>query len=90
VFVAAHRATKSHAYVQCIRTLDAHAASYRVLALSATPGSDLNQVNEVVQNLHISRIEVRTHDDTSVAKYRKETTVRKLMVLTCVLAEQLF
>lgn len=73
---AAHRATKAHAFAQAIKLLDTHGGRYRVLALSATPGSDLGQVNEVIGKLHISRIEVRTHDDESVAKYKKETTVR--------------
>lgn len=44
VVIAAHRATKSHAFVQCIRALDAKQARYRILALSATPGADLNAV----------------------------------------------
>lgn len=39
----AHRATKNHAFVTCIQALDACRARYRILALSATPGSDLNK-----------------------------------------------
>lgn len=54
----AHRATKNHAYVTCIQALDARRARYRILALSATPGTDLNKVQDVVKALHISRIEV--------------------------------
>lgn len=76
----AHRATKAHAYVQCMRLLDAAGSRYRVLALSATPGSDLNKVQEVVTNLHISRIDVRTLDDPSVKPYKHETTVDKITV----------
>jgi ERCC4-related helicase len=76
----AHRASKNHAFVTCIQALDARRARYRVLALSATPGTDLNRVQAVVRALHISRIEVRVLDDPSIAKYRRETTVDKVCV----------
>ena len=47
---AAHRATKNHAFVTCIQALDARRARYRLLALSATPGTDLNKVGRESRN----------------------------------------
>jgi ERCC4-related helicase len=76
----AHRASKNHAFVTCIQALDARRARYRLLALSATPGSDLNRVQAVIHALHISRIEVRLLDDPSVSKYRKETHVQNVPI----------
>ena len=76
----AHRATGAYAYVKCIQALDAAKARYRVLALSATPGTDVNKVRDVIQSLHISRIEARTHDDESVSPYVNETLIDKIVV----------
>ena len=44
----AHRATQNHSYVKCMQALDAGGGRYRVLALSATPGSDLNKVRALM------------------------------------------
>jgi hypothetical protein len=76
----AHKAVGESSYVQCVRALDAAGARYRVLALSATPGKDLNAVADVVRNLHIARIDARTSDDASVKPYRKDVTVDRVTV----------
>ena len=76
----AHRAAGDHAYNKCIRALDAARGRYRVLALSATPGADVNKVQNVVSSLHISRLEVRTHDDDDVKKYQNDTLIDKIVV----------
>ena len=51
----AHRASGAYSYGEVIKN-----ATFRVLALTATPGSDLKAVQEVVTNLNIARIEIRT------------------------------
>jgi Fanconi anemia group M protein len=43
----AHRAQGNYAYCQVINTLRAYTSEFRVLALSATPGSDMNAVKQV-------------------------------------------
>lgn len=43
----AHKAQGNYAYCQVINTLRAHTNHFRVLALSATPGSDENAVKQV-------------------------------------------
>ncbi|KAJ8727425.1 hypothetical protein PYW07_001544 [Mythimna separata] len=75
----AHRARGNYAYCQIISTLDdiGHKI-YRVLALSATPGSKVEDVINVVKNLHIAHLELRTENCIDVAPYshaRKITTV---------------
>lgn len=42
--------------------------TFRVLALTATPGANLKDVQEVVTNLNISKIELRTEDDEDIRK----------------------
>lgn len=60
----AHHATGKYAYVECVRLIYEKHASVRILALTATPGKDVETVQAVVDALHISRIEIRS--DTSI------------------------
>lgn len=47
VFDEAHKARGNHAYCEVVRTLVNQNKYFRVLALSATPGSNINDVAEV-------------------------------------------
>ena len=51
--------TGDYAYCTVIKALDAKNPRYRVLALSATPGTDVLKVQDVLVALHIAHIEVR-------------------------------
>lgn len=68
----AHRATGSYAYTNLVKFIDRFNSSYRLLALTATPGTDLEGVQEVVNNLNISKIEIRTEESLDIAKYMKK------------------
>ena len=75
----AHRATGNYAYCKVIRHLMYFNPHFRVLALTATPGNSAERVQEVVNNLHISRIEIRTEDALDIQPYmhkKKEDLVR--------------
>ncbi|CDO93878.1 unnamed protein product [Kluyveromyces dobzhanskii CBS 2104] len=65
----AHRARGNYAYVELTKFIDRFNTSYRLLALTATPAADLQGVQEVVNNLHISKVELRTEDSLDVARY---------------------
>lgn len=76
----AHKATGNYAYTTFIEALDAIGhREYRLLALSATPGSDLKKIQEVVRNLKINHIEIRTEDDPEILPYihKKEIEIVK-------------
>lgn len=66
----AHRATGQYAYCQVIKLLDAVHQRYRILALSATPGTDLERVQSVIDSLHITRVEARSERDPDIAQLR--------------------
>jgi Fanconi anemia group M protein len=73
----AHRATGEHANSVLVRLIDGSGARYRLLGLSATPGSDIKSIQAVCTRLNISRIESRAEDDPDVAAYvhRREEEV---------------
>ncbi|XP_068631375.1 DEAD-box ATP-dependent DNA helicase Fancm isoform X2 [Battus philenor] len=75
----AHRARGNYAYCQIVSTLtEMGHKTYRLLALSATPGSKVEDVITVVKNLHIAHLELRTESCIDVAPYshsRKISTV---------------
>ncbi len=74
----AHRATGGYAYVEVVKFLRRFNTSFRVLALTATPGSSIESVQEVIDGLGISRIEIRTEESLDIRQYvhaRKIETV---------------
>jgi Fanconi anemia group M protein len=72
VFDEAHKASGSYAYTQVVEQLEAAGARYRILGLSATPGTGIKQIQEVVTVLRIQKVEARLEDDPSVKKYVHE------------------
>jgi len=74
----AHRATGGYAYVEVVNFLRRFNDSFRVLALTATPGASIESVQEVIDGLGISRVEIRTEESLDIRQYvhsRKINTV---------------
>ncbi|KAL9590479.1 MAG: hypothetical protein Q9203_000707 [Teloschistes exilis] len=65
----AHRATGGYAYVEVVQFLRRFNQSFRVLALTATPGASIESVQEVIDGLGISRIEIRTEESIDIREY---------------------
>lgn len=65
----AHKALGKQANCEVIRKLQEVQENFRVLALSATPGSNFKNVTEVISNLLIANIECRTEESVDVAPY---------------------
>ncbi|XP_065131208.1 Fanconi anemia group M protein isoform X2 [Paramisgurnus dabryanus] len=76
----AHKATGNHAYCQVIRELWNQTQQFRVLALSATPGGDVKAVQQVISNLLISHIELRSEDSPDVQAHVHQRSVEKIVV----------
>jgi hypothetical protein len=51
---------------------------FRILALTATPGSNVEAVQTLIDGLHISRIEIR--DERELARYNHE----KVYLVSCI------
>ncbi|MEK6868322.1 MAG: DEAD/DEAH box helicase, partial [Nanoarchaeota archaeon] len=71
----AHRATGDYSYVWIAQQYYQRARYPRLLALTASPGSDHDQIQEIITNLGIEQIEVRTDNDPDVAPYVQDVAV---------------
>lgn len=65
----AHRATGGYAYVEVVKFLRRFNKSFRVLALTATPGSTVESVQAVIDGLDISRVEIRTEHSLDIREF---------------------
>ena len=76
-----HRAVGRYASAGIARDLRSHGgARFRVLGLSATPGSTHEAVQQVVANLDIARVEFRGDADPDVAPYTYPRLLEKVVV----------
>ncbi|XP_043930200.1 Fanconi anemia group M protein isoform X2 [Protopterus annectens] len=76
----AHKALGNHAYCQVVKELCNYTQHFRVLALSATPGSDTKAVQQVISNLLIAHIELRSEDSSDIQPYSYQRQVEKFVV----------
>lgn len=79
-FDESHRATGEYSYNFIAKQYVKKALHPRILALTASPGTDQETINSVCQNLFIEKIEVRNTKDEDVASYVKEIDVKKVFV----------
>ncbi|MBI2654595.1 DEAD/DEAH box helicase [Candidatus Woesearchaeota archaeon] len=71
----AHRAVGDYAYVFVAKQFMKLSRFPRIIALTASPGSDMQKIEEVCRNLFIEDIEVRTDEDPDVKPYIQEMQV---------------
>jgi len=65
----AHRATGNYDYVKVVEFIRRFSKSFRVLALTATPGSTVEGVQGIIDNLGISHVEIRTEESIDIRQY---------------------
>ena len=68
----AHHAQGDHSYCKVVSGIAQYTSFFRIIALSATPGSKFDQVQQVIFNLMISKIESRTDEDCKQYIMNKE------------------
>ena len=71
----AHRAVGDYSYVFVAKQFMKLSNFPRIIALTASPGSDMQKIQEVCKNLFIEDIEVRTDDDPDVKPYIQEMQI---------------
>ncbi|MGC8929720.1 MAG: DEAD/DEAH box helicase [Candidatus Woesearchaeota archaeon] len=75
VFDEAHRAVGNYSYVFIAEKYHNSANFPKILALTASPGSNIEKIREVCKNLFIENIEVRTEKDPDVSPYVKKIKI---------------
>ncbi|KAI3736079.1 hypothetical protein L6452_15611 [Arctium lappa] len=76
----AHRASGNYSYCVAVRELMAVSVQLRILALTATPGSNHQTVQQVIDNLQISSLEHRSESDPDVSPYVHERKIELIQV----------
>ncbi|MEM3818886.1 MAG: helicase-related protein [Nitrososphaerota archaeon] len=80
VFDEAHRARKEYAYTKVAKHYVSSCKNPRILALTASPGSDANKVREIVNKLFIENIIYRSEYDRDVAPYIHNIKIEYKMI----------
>ncbi len=76
----AHRCLKNYDYTKVVDYYKRQGEQQRILGLTASPGSEMDQVKEICRHLAIEEIELRTRDSEDVKKYLQELEFDKVMV----------
>ncbi|KAG0650583.1 ATP-dependent DNA helicase MPH1 [Hyphodiscus hymeniophilus] len=76
----AHRATGNYAYVKVVQFLRRFNKSFRVLALTATPGGTVEAVQDVIDHLEISQVEIRTEESIDIQQFVHKRTIDKVLL----------
>ncbi|MBW2977035.1 DEAD/DEAH box helicase [Candidatus Woesearchaeota archaeon] len=71
----AHNAVKDYAYTWVAKQYHKKSNFPRIIGLTASPGSDLEKIQEVCKNLYIEEIEIRTDKDPDVRPYVHEIEI---------------
>ena len=76
----AHRATGNYSYCKLIEYLEKDGAGFRILALSATPVSKIENLQTIIHSLRCCKLEVRDEDDEEVRKYTHNKNIVEIIV----------
>ena len=71
----AHNAVKDYSYTWVAKQYHKKSRFPRIIGLTASPGSDLEKIQEVCKNLYIEEIEIRTDKDPDVKPYVYEIKI---------------
>ncbi len=71
----AHRCVGDYDYVQICKMYYQEASFARIIGLTASPGSDVDKINEVCKNAFIEEVEIRVETDLDVAPYVQDINI---------------
>jgi ATP-dependent DNA helicase MPH1 len=76
----AHRATGNYSYVKVVNFMRRFNKSFRILALTATPGASVEAVQEVIDGLEISKVEIRTEESIDIQQYVHRRDIDQILL----------
>lgn len=80
IFDEAHRTVGNYDYVFIAKQFFSESKEARILALTASPGSNKKAIKEICENLYIDKIEHRDETSPDVKKYIKEKNIERVMI----------
>jgi Fanconi anemia group M protein len=80
VFDEAHRSVKDYSYTQLADIYKDQAWNPLIMGLTASPGGSRAKVDEIVRNLYIEKVEIRSEDDEDVRPYVEQTKLEWIKV----------
>jgi len=70
IFDEAHKAQKNYSYSLIVNKLyENNNVQFRIIALSASPGNSNQKIEDLINNLHIKKIEFRTEKNSDIKNY---------------------
>lgn len=80
VFDETHRCLKNYSYTSVAKAYIEQAKNQRIIGMTASPGSDKETIQLIMNNLNISKIEIRDRNSPDVREYLQELTFEKVIV----------
>jgi len=65
----AHRSVGNYSYVHIVEHYSEFAKKPLILGLTASPGGDLEKIRDIIENLKINAVEIRSYNDEDVKPY---------------------
>jgi Fanconi anemia group M protein len=75
-----HRCVKNYAYTFVAQKYLEQSRNSRVLGLTASPGTEKVTIQQIVKNLGIEKIEIRTRDSIDVKQYLQELDFKTIKI----------
>jgi len=67
-----HRCTKNYAYTYIAKKYKEQSENFRILGLTASPGSEKENIKRICKSLEIEKVEVRKRESEDVKEYLQE------------------
>ncbi len=80
VFDEAHRAVGDYDYVKIAKIYVENGKNLLILALTASPGGNLEKIGSICGNLFIENVEIKTEDDPDVKPYVEKKEIKWIKV----------
>lgn len=76
IFDEAHKAQKNYSYVGVVNKLTENKGLFRIIGLTASPGTNRETVQNVIDSLRITAVELRTEQDEEIKKFSHEKKIQ--------------
>ena len=80
IFDECHRAIGKYPYVFIAKKYIEDSKYPRILGITASPGSDIERIKKIIENLFIEKIEIRVGYERDIRKYMKPLEIKREII----------